>query len=41
MPSGAGASDEAEEGSSPERPIVLDGVSSSDFEALLRVLYTR
>ncbi|CAE6408943.1 unnamed protein product [Rhizoctonia solani] len=31
--------DEPEEGSSPERPIKLTGVSTSDFTALLRVLY--
>lgn len=31
--------DEPEEGSSPEHPIVMDGVSASDFEALLTVLY--
>ncbi|KAG8703133.1 hypothetical protein FRC08_003055 [Ceratobasidium sp. 394] len=28
-----------EEGSSPEKPIVLEGVSASDFECLLTVLY--
>lgn len=32
-------SDEPEEGSSPEHPIVMRGVSASDFEALLTVLY--
>ena len=31
--------DEPEEGSSPEHPIVMEGVSASDFEALLTVLY--
>ncbi|KDN37620.1 hypothetical protein RSAG8_10025, partial [Rhizoctonia solani AG-8 WAC10335] len=31
--------DEAEEGSSPEHPIVIDGVAASDFAALLKVLY--
>ncbi|KAG8704589.1 hypothetical protein FRC11_009765, partial [Ceratobasidium sp. 423] len=30
---------EPEEGSSPEHPIVIEGVSASDFAALLRVLY--
>ncbi|KAG8688895.1 hypothetical protein FRC11_004556 [Ceratobasidium sp. 423] len=30
---------EPEEGSSPEHPIVIDGVAASDFTALLRVLY--
>ncbi|KEP48478.1 BTB/POZ domain protein [Rhizoctonia solani 123E] len=33
------AGDEPEEGSSPEHPITLEGVSASDFTALLRVLY--
>ncbi|KAH7338077.1 hypothetical protein B0J17DRAFT_717739 [Rhizoctonia solani] len=33
------ASKEPEEGSSPERPILLEGVTASDFEALLTVLY--
>lgn len=32
-------SDEPEEGSSPEHPIVMEGVKASDFEALLTVLY--
>ncbi|KAG8688896.1 hypothetical protein FRC11_004557, partial [Ceratobasidium sp. 423] len=32
---------EPEEGSSPEHPIKLKGVSDSDFAALLRVLYAR
>ncbi|KAL5633921.1 hypothetical protein ACGC1H_005945 [Rhizoctonia solani] len=31
--------DEPEEGSSPKHPIVIEGVSASDFAALLRVLY--
>ncbi|KAH7338058.1 hypothetical protein B0J17DRAFT_572054 [Rhizoctonia solani] len=31
--------DEPEEGSSPEHPIVIEGVAASDFTALLRVLY--
>ncbi|CAE7125079.1 unnamed protein product [Rhizoctonia solani] len=31
--------DEPEEGSSPKNPIVIEGVSASDFAALLRVLY--
>ncbi|KAL5633919.1 hypothetical protein ACGC1H_005943 [Rhizoctonia solani] len=31
--------DEPEEGSSPDHPITLEGVSASDFTALLRVLY--
>ncbi|CAE6424807.1 unnamed protein product [Rhizoctonia solani] len=29
----------SEEGSSPERPIVIEGVAASDFAALLTVLY--
>ncbi|CAE6523992.1 unnamed protein product [Rhizoctonia solani] len=33
------AGDEPEEGSSPEHPIRLEGVSASDFAALLKVLY--
>ncbi|KAH7338070.1 hypothetical protein B0J17DRAFT_660650 [Rhizoctonia solani] len=32
--------DEPEEGSSPDHPIVLKGVTASDFIALLTVLYT-
>ncbi|EUC54198.1 BTB/POZ domain protein [Rhizoctonia solani AG-3 Rhs1AP] len=31
--------DEPEEGSSPKHPIVIEGVSASDFAALLKVLY--
>ncbi|CUA69687.1 hypothetical protein RSOLAG22IIIB_14082 [Rhizoctonia solani] len=31
--------DEPEEGSSPKHPTVIEGVSASDFAALLRVLY--
>ncbi|EUC54321.1 BTB domain protein, partial [Rhizoctonia solani AG-3 Rhs1AP] len=31
--------DEPEEGSSPKHPIVIEGVSTSDFAALLKVLY--
>ncbi|CAE6439436.1 unnamed protein product [Rhizoctonia solani] len=31
--------DEPEEGSSPENPIVIEGVAASDFAALLKVLY--
>jgi hypothetical protein len=30
-----------EEGSSPDNPIVMLGVSASDFECLLTVLYAR
>ncbi|ELU35843.1 BTB domain-containing protein [Rhizoctonia solani AG-1 IA] len=30
---------EPEEGSSPECPIIMDGVNASDFVALLKVLY--
>ncbi|CAE6450665.1 unnamed protein product [Rhizoctonia solani] len=30
---------EPEEGSSPDHPIIMDGVAASDFEALLTVLY--
>ncbi|KAG8688285.1 hypothetical protein FRC09_012986 [Ceratobasidium sp. 395] len=33
------ASRDPEEGSSPEKPIVMEGVSASDFECLLTVLY--
>ncbi|KAF8695823.1 hypothetical protein RHS03_07885, partial [Rhizoctonia solani] len=32
---------EPEEGSSPECPIIMDGVNTSDFVALLKVLYAR
>ncbi|CAE6436045.1 unnamed protein product, partial [Rhizoctonia solani] len=32
--------DESKEGFSPEHPIVMEGVTASDFEALLKVLYT-
>ncbi|CEL53660.1 hypothetical protein RSOLAG1IB_06515 [Rhizoctonia solani AG-1 IB] len=32
-------SNEPEEGSSPEHPIIIEGVAPSDFTALLRVLY--
>jgi hypothetical protein len=34
-------SNEPEEGSSPEHPIIIEGVAPSDFTALLRVLYAR
>lgn len=34
------AGGEASEGSSTQKPIRLEGVSASDFERLLRVLYT-
>ncbi|KAG8769871.1 hypothetical protein FRC12_004680 [Ceratobasidium sp. 428] len=33
------ATRDPEEGSSPEKPIVMEGVSASDFECLLTVLY--
>ncbi|KAG9110109.1 hypothetical protein FRC07_008228 [Ceratobasidium sp. 392] len=33
------ANGDPEEGSSPEKPIVMEGVSASDFECLLTVLY--
>lgn len=33
------SSQESGEGSSPENPIVMSGVTASDFEALLTVLY--
>ncbi|KAH7338079.1 hypothetical protein B0J17DRAFT_410303 [Rhizoctonia solani] len=33
--------DEPEEGSSPEHPIVMEGVKADDFVALLKVLYAR
>jgi hypothetical protein len=32
---------EPEEGSSPENPIIMEGVKASDFVALLKVLYAR
>ncbi|KAJ1305367.1 hypothetical protein OPQ81_000382 [Rhizoctonia solani] len=32
---------EVEEGSSPEHPIIMEGVKASDFVALLKVLYAR
>ncbi|CAE6469460.1 unnamed protein product [Rhizoctonia solani] len=35
------SNDQPEEGSSPEHPIVMQGVSATDFEALLTVLYAR
>ncbi|CAE6450670.1 unnamed protein product [Rhizoctonia solani] len=33
--------EEPEEGSCPEHPIVMEGVSAADFEALMTVLYAR
>jgi hypothetical protein len=36
-----GADGNPEEGASSEHPIVMQGVTASDFEALLTVLYAR
>ncbi|CAE6469466.1 unnamed protein product [Rhizoctonia solani] len=36
-----GRADEPEEGSSPDHPIIMEGVTASDFVALLKVLYAR
>ncbi|KAG9126563.1 hypothetical protein FRC07_002973 [Ceratobasidium sp. 392] len=33
------AKGDPEEGSSPDKPIVLEGVTASDFECLMKVLY--